>query len=331
MPKKIAVLLATYGEVEEVSFKKLYPNSSRILYYITSRIANLPKPLQIFIATMRSLKRKSYWKKLGYRSKLNEITRSQAKALQSILNQESNKVTYVVRDAYYFTPPHFEDVVRSVQEFDAIITVPMIPVESEFACGIACYIKFNEFQDLALHKTRILKHLWNDERLFEICVNHIFEHLPKNLPTKLGLALTAHGTLVKDTNGETPKINTGYEETLMFFEKLKSAIERDKRNIFSSIKLGAMNHKFGGEWMPETLEKALQEFKAEGIDEIVMFPFGFFADNSEADLEGVEEAKAAGFKVHYVSCLNDSPAFMQWLANRVKHVSEWFELTSPTT
>jgi ferrochelatase len=331
MLKKIAVLLATYGEVEEVTFKQLYPNSARILHYITSRIANLPKPLQIFIATMRSLKRKSYWRKLGYRSKLNEITRKQAKALESILNQHSNNITYVVREAYYFTPPHFEDVVRSVQEFDAIITVPMIPVESEFACGIACYIKFNQFKDLALQKTRILKHLWNDERLFEICTNHIFEHLPNNLPHKLGLALTAHGTLVKDRNGETPKINTGYKETLMFFEKLKSAIECDKRNVFSSIKLGAMNHKFGGEWMPETLGKALEEFKAEGINELVMFPFGFFADNSEADLEGVEEAIAAGFNVHYVSCLNDSPAFMQWLANRVRRASEWFEITSPTT
>jgi hypothetical protein len=152
MPKKIAVLLATYGEVEEVSFKKLYSNSSRILYYITSRIANLPKPLQIFIATMRSLKRKSYWKKLGYRSKLNEITRSQAKALQSILNQESNKVTYVVRDAYYFTPPHFEDVVRSVQDFDAIITVPMIPLSPNLPAELRATLSSMSFK--TLHSTK---------------------------------------------------------------------------------------------------------------------------------------------------------------------------------
>lgn len=331
MPKKVAVLLATYGEVEEATFKQLYPNSSRILHYITSRIANLPKPLQIFIATMRSLKRKSYWGKLGYRSKLNEITRRQANALQAILNQNSNERTYVVREAYYFVPPYFETVMHESRDFDAIITVPMIPIESEFACGISCYIAINDFKEIAFQKVRVMKHLWNNDELVQICVNHIFERLPKSLPNKIGLALTAHGTLVKDSKGETPKINTGYQETLDFFEKLKSAIERDERNPFASIKLGAMNHKFGGEWMPETLEKALEEFKAEGISEIVMFPFGFFADNSEADLEGVEEATAAGFKVHYVPCLNDSEPFIKWLASCIEQKVESVKLVFQTT
>ncbi|MFQ3609701.1 MAG: ferrochelatase [Chloroherpetonaceae bacterium] len=331
MPKKIAVILATYGEVEEATFKHLYPNSSRILHYITSRIANLPKPLQVFIATMRSLKRKSYWGKLGYRSKLNEVTRNQTKALQVALNQRSNEKTYVVRDAYYFVPPYFETVMNDVRDFDAVITVPMIPIESEFACGIACYIAVNDFREMAFQKVRVMKHLWNSDELAQICVNHVFEQMPKKLPAKVGLVLTAHGTLVKDNNGETPKINTGYQETLDFFEKLKSAFERDARNPFASIKLGAMNHKFGGEWMPETLAKALEEFKAEGIDEIVMFPFGFFADNSEADLEGVEEASAAGVKVHYVSCLNDSEPFINWLAARIEQKAKWLELTSPTS
>lgn len=328
MPKKIAVLLATYGEVEEATFKQLYPNSLRILHYITSRIANLPKPLQMLIATTRSLKRKSYWGRLGYRSKLNDITRKQAIALQSALNQNSNNITYMVREAYYFVPPYFETVMNEVRAFDGIITVPMIPIESEFACGISCYIAINDFQEIAFQKVRVMKHLWNSEELMQICANHVFERMPKNLPSKVGLVLTAHGTLVKDNNGETPKINTGYKETLDFFDGLKSVFERDARNPFASIKLGAMNHKFGGEWMPETLSKALEEFKAEGIREIVMFPFGFFADNSEADLEGVEEATAEGFKVHYVSCLNDTEPFINWLANLVKQKAEWVELVA---
>ncbi|MCS6988369.1 MAG: ferrochelatase [Chloroherpetonaceae bacterium] len=328
MPKKIAVLLATYGEVEEATFKNLYPNSSRILRLITSRIVNLPKPLQILIATARSLKRKSYWRKLGYRSKLNDVTRRQAKALQEILNQNSSELTYIAREAFYFAPPHFETVLSEVSDCDAIIVAPMIPIESDFACGIACYVLFNEFQDLALRKTRVLKHFWNDDDLTRICVEHVFENLPKNLPEKIGLALTAHGTLVKDNRGEKPKINAGYEETLAFFEKIKSAIERDARNRFASIKLGALNHKFGGEWMPETLGKALEEFKADGISEIAMFPFGFFADNSEADLEGVEEAKAAGFRVHYVPCLNDAEPFIRWLARRIERSAKRFEFAA---
>jgi ferrochelatase len=333
--KKIAVLLATYGEVEEVTLAKLYPNSSRILHYITSRIANLPKPLQLLIAALRSVKRKSYWKRLGYRSQLNETTRRQARALQAALNQSEKNISYDVREAYYFVPPYFENVMDEVKGCDAIITIPMIPIESEFACGIACYIAVNDFKSFAFEKVRVLKHLWNDAQLTQICVNHIFETLAKSeaqapqnkTGQKLGLVLTAHGTLVKDSKGEVPTINTGYKETLRFFEQLKDAIENDARNRFAAIKLGAMNHQFGGEWMPETLAKALDEFKSEGIEHLVMFPFGFFADNSEADLEGVEEAANAGFHPRYVPCLNDSPAFMQWLAKRVEKSVEWFEMT----
>lgn len=79
-----------------------------------------------------------------------------------------------------------------------------------------------------------------------------------------------------------------------------------------------MNHKFGGTWMTETLGRALEEFKAEGIEEVVIFPFGFLADNSEADLEAVMEVQQAGYPLQYIPCLNDSPDFIDLLAGRVK-------------
>lgn len=328
MPKKIAVLLATYGEVEEATFRNLYPNSSRILRLITSRIASLPLPLRIFIATMRSLKRKAHWRKKGYRSKLNAITRRQAQALQDVLNQNSDGYAYVAREAFYFAPPYFETVLKEMSDCERIVVAPMIPIESDFACGVACYVLFEEFREFALQKTRVLKHFWNDDELIQLCVDHVFENLPKNLPAKIGLALTAHGTLVKDRRGEKPKLNAGYEETLAFFAKLKAAIERDARNPFAAIKLGALNHKFGGEWMPETLAKALEEFKAEGIENIAMFPFGFFADNSEADLEAIEEANAAGFAPIYIPCLNDSEPFIRWLAKRIERSVKSLEVAS---
>ncbi len=340
MKKKIAVLVATYGEVEDPTFKNLYPNSQRILRYITSRIANLPKPIQLLIAVLRSRKRKNYWGKLGYRSRLNEVTRKQADAIQAALNRLSNQgsaeLEYDVREAYYFVPPYYEDVKRAVAHYDAVIVVPMIPVESEFSCGIACYITLNEFRDIAFEKVRVLKHLWNDEKLLQLYVDHLFKKLEPKLAElkgqKAGLVLSVHGTLVKDSSGEMPTINTGYKETMLFFERLKSAIERDERNVFQNIKIGAMNHQFGGEWMPETLAKALEEFKAEGIEQVVKFPYGFFADNSEADLEGIEEVKAAGYdKMIYVECINESPEFAAWLAERVRQAAErliWAKETS---
>jgi len=79
-----------------------------------------------------------------------------------------------------------------------------------------------------------------------------------------------------------------------------------------------MNHSTGGEWMTDTIEKALLEFKHEGYEGVVMFPYGFFADNSETEYDACKKLEAAGFPhSQYVRCINDSPAFGQWLADKV--------------
>jgi ferrochelatase len=322
MKYKIAVLVATYGEVEQLSLRSLYPSSWRILQLITSRIANLPLPLKAFIALMRSLRRKREWKKLGYRPKLAQINRAQmqalAKRLDTIKQLSGRKIEFVVRDAYYFIEPYYEDVLNEVKaSCHAVIVVPMIPIESEFACGVGCALALEHFGDSVFERVRVIKHLWNNEEFIKLCVNRIFEKYERRQERKVGLALVAHGTLIKDTKGRELKINTGYKETLMFYERLKTAIEHDTRNRFASVKLGAMNHKFGGTWMPQTLERALEEFQTEGIEEVAVFPFGFLADNSEADLEAVMQVRAAGYPMQYIPCLNDSPGFMDWLAKRV--------------
>ncbi len=322
MKYKIAVLVATYGEVEQLSLRSLYPSSWRILQLITSRIATLPLPLKAFIALLRSLRRKKEWKKLGYQPKLAQINRAQtqalAKRLETVKQLSGRDVEFVVRDAYYFIKPYYEDVLNEVKRScHAVIVIPMIPIESEFACGVGCALALEHFGDSVFERVRVIKHLWNNEEFIKLCVNRIFEKYERRQERKVGLALVAHGTLIKDTKGRELKINTGYKETLMFYERLKTAIEHDTRNRFASIKLGAMNHKFGGIWMPQTLERALEEFRAEGIEEVAIFPFGFLADNSEADLEAVMQVRAAGYPMQYIPCLNDSPEFMDWLAKRV--------------
>ncbi|MCS7014219.1 MAG: ferrochelatase [Chloroherpetonaceae bacterium] len=326
MKKKIGVLVTTFGEVEQLSLRTLLPNSWRILDLITSRIANLPFPLKAFIALMRSLKRKREWTKHRYRSKLSAINRAQAQALaqalQTGMQVGQTDVEFIVKDAYYFTEPYFEDVLTALHTAcDGIVLLPMIPIESDFACGVGCYLTLEHLGDTAFSKVRVIKHLWNNSDFIQLSLNHLFEHWQPSTAKKVGLALVAHGTLVRDRNGEIPKFNTGYRETLAFFERLKAAIECDSRNRFSSIKLGALNHRLGGTWMPETLERALEEFKAEQIDEVVIFPFGFLADNSEADLEAILQVQAAGYPMQYVPCLNDSPDFINWLAARVRLTS----------
>ena len=77
--------------------------------------------------------------------------------------------------------------------------------------------------------------------------------------------------------------------------------------------------------MTETIEKALLEFKEEGYEAVVMFPYGFFADNSETEYDAFKKLEAAGFPVaQYVRCINDSPAFGRWLSGKVLEELEVF-------
>jgi len=135
---------------------------------------------------------------------------------------------------------------------------------------------------------------------------------------RIGLVLVIHGTLVKDQAGNPPTLFTGYPETMAFFAAMQHSIMADPRNIFTRIMQGCINHSRGGEWTPDTIEKALAEFKAQGYDGVVMFPYGFFADNSETEYDARKQLDAAAFPLsQYLRCSNDDPEFIEWLSGKV--------------
>jgi ferrochelatase len=88
--------------------------------------------------------------------------------------------------------------------------------------------------------------------------------------------------------------------------------------VFGEVKQGCLNHKAGGEWTSDTIEKALDEFRSEGYESVAMFPYGYFADNSETDYEARKLLEASGIRMtQYIACINASPDFFRWLASRI--------------
>ncbi|MBM3161932.1 MAG: ferrochelatase [Chlorobi bacterium] len=325
--KRYVVLIVTYGEVEKLTLRNLWPSSRRILKVITSQIVKVPKLLVYFIADYRSTKHFINWRLNGYRSSLLSINRAQTKAVARCLGESRDPlfelVDVEVLDAYYFVPPYLEEVLDRLQaRCDGIVVVPMIPVESAFSCGVACRMIADGFTENRYTGTRLLNKLWRDPELHRISIDHLFSRLDAVLkekaPAKTGLVLVIHGTLVRDRAGNPPKVFTGLDETGLFFEMMKERIMADPRNIFTDIRQGCMNHSAGGEWTSETVQKALAAFREEGIDHVVMFPYGFFADNSETEYEARKELTRSGFaRVQYVPCINESEIFACWLAGRI--------------
>lgn len=323
--KRYAVLIVTYGEVEQLTLRNLWPSSRRILKVITSQIVKVPKFLVYFIADYRSTRHFINWRLNRYRSSLLSINRAQTKAIARCLAESRapvfDSVSADVFDAYYFVPPYLEDVLKEKERnYDGIVVVPMIPVESAFSCGVACRMIADQFGNMRYSGIRLLNKLWKEPELHRIYLDHLFANVDHSMTSsgRTGLVLVIHGTLVRDRAGNPPRVFTGLDETGLFFDMMKQRIMADPRNCFADIRQGCMNHSAGGEWTTETVQKALAAFHEEGIENVVMFPYGFFADNSETEYEAQKELLRSGFRrSQYVRCINDSSVFACWLAGRI--------------
>ena len=325
--KKYAVIITTYGEVERVTIRSLWPSSRKILRTVTRQIAHIPEALIYFIADYRSTKHYFKWKRHRYHSSLLAVNRAQKERLASLLAVSDNvifdTVEVTVFDAYYFVQPYLEETLQKLRyQYDGFVIVPMIPVESAFSCGVACQMVVDAYGDAAFLQVRVLRKLWNDARLHKLYTDYLFEQLSPVLKQrrdlKIGLVLVIHGTLVTDRFGNPPALFTGLPETIAFFDAMKNIIMRDPQNIFHDVRQGCINHSRGGFWTPDTIEKALHDFKSEGYAGVVMFPYGFFADNSETEFDARKKLDKANFPFsQYIHCINDAPLFGDWLADKV--------------
>ncbi len=324
--KKYAVVIVTYGEVEKLTLRNLWPSSRRIVKVITRQIVKVPILLIYLIADYRSTRHYIDWRLHNYESTLVDTHSAQTKSIANRIRGSSRSILSLVDvdvfDSYYFVPPYLEDTLSEIQaEYDGVIVVPMIPVESAFSCGVACQVARDIYGDQKFEKSRMLNKLWQDESLHRIYASYLFQKVDKGYigkGVKIGLVLVIHGTLVRDRAGNPPKVFTGLNETGEFFEMMKRLIMEDSRNIFHDVKQGCMNHTTGGEWTAETVQKAFQEFEDEGYDSVVMFPYGFFADNSETEYEAQTLLKKSSFRYkQYIRCINDFPAFSEWLSRRI--------------
>ncbi|MEI6639703.1 MAG: ferrochelatase [Chlorobium sp.] len=325
--KRYAVIVTTYGEVEEVTVRNLWPSSRKILRSVTRQIVKIPEALIYFIADYRSTKHYIKWKRNRYHSSLLAINRAQTGMLRETIAASTSPMLatleVTVTDAYYFVPPYLEEKLQQMwNHYDGIIILPMIPVESAFSCGVACQMVVDVFGESAFGKVKVLSKLWNDPLLHRIYTDYLLREVSECMrppkKAKIGLVLVIHGTLVKDRAGNTPTLFTGLAETMAFFEVMKRMIMVDPENIFTDVRQGCMNHSRGGEWTSDTIEIALEGFKEEGYDGVVMFPYGFFADNSETEYDACKKLEEAGFPLwQYIRCINDTPEFGHWLSGKV--------------
>jgi ferrochelatase len=320
--EKIAVILAAHGEAETTRFMENYQVARQTLAH-ASLVMPIAAPVQRAIAITSSLKKKLRALTDAQCSPQNRITRDQAAALQQHLDILccDEIFDFKVHAAFAASSPYVEHIIDQTRFSDGQVIVSMAPVDSSLSCGLLCSYLARSLPPDELGKVKVLSRFWNDERIYTIYRDHLFEK--RSMRSALRdqkhiLLLLFHGTLVADTKGNVPQFRTGLDETRCFAQRLQQLIEEDHRNTYGRIMTVYLNHNVGGEWTKPSFEEIctiLQQERAESVD---LFACGYFADGNETIHRAAElRALSSVWEVTSIPCVNSTSAFTTYLASRV--------------
>ncbi|NTW50323.1 MAG: ferrochelatase, partial [Chlorobiales bacterium] len=321
MKKRIAVIVTAHGEAESASVKEHYQVAKHTIEHV-AQVMQIPTPVRAFVPIAAGLGNGIKWRKDGYRSPHNEITRAQAQRIASRLSElyDTPGIEFDVRACFGASSPYVEDVLKDTKDYDGQVIVSMTPIDSRLSCGLICYHVAGSYTPKEFAKVRVISRHWDDENLISIYKDHIFGERKKiqDLDERRVLALVLHGTVVRDAKGGDPGFHAGLDETYSFAERMKAAVLADPRNHYGRVVIAYLNHAVGGEWTRPSFEETLETLQKEDIKELALFPCGYFADGGETTGRAKILLSAAKIRnVIYIDCINTAPAFIDLLAKRV--------------
>ena len=319
---KIAVILAAHGEAETIRFMENYRVSRQTLAH-ASRVMPIAKPLQRFISVTSSLKKMLRSRTDAHSSPQNRITRDQAAALQQHLDASCAAEPFgcEVYAAFAASHPYVEQIIDETRSCEGQVIVSMAPVDTTLSCGQLCSFLALSRRPEELAGIKVLSRFWDDERLYCIYRDHLFEQSSSRAGVaaeKRILLLLFHGTLVADAKGNAPRFNTGLDATRCFARRLRQLIKADSRNPYGRIMAVYLNHKVGGEWTKPSFEEVCASLRNECDLSVDLFACGYFADGNETIHRAAELIALSSVRdATLIPCLNSALSFTAYLTSKV--------------
>jgi ferrochelatase len=305
------VVLVTYGEPPAPTFFAQLRYSWRILLGLTRTVAPIPRWMLPMIAVARARLRRRVWTRERYRSPLEPLTLEQAEGLRTALRAADPDVSWRVHVAYEFRDPLLTALLDRLPPHETVDVLPMYVMDSAFTHELARGV-VGRWTSRTRPRTAPVLGPLAEEAFAGVSARHVMRAIDARGVggPDWALVLAAHGTLL-----EPPRpMETGREAT----ERIGEAIARTLRGRFGLVVSGWLNHTYGGRWTEPPVEEALRRVSEAGFRQVVYFPFGFYADNAESQLEGRIALQAhPGLKSLHLPCLNAEPEFLAELARHV--------------
>ncbi len=253
--------------------------------------------------------------RIGGRSPLLEITRTQAAELERCLNQQGQDYRVFVGMRHW--KPYIRDVVTQIAAdgFQRGIALCMAPHASRMSSG-AYLAKLRE-AEAALSTPLSFDFIesWQDQPfLIQSLARKVrasVEHFPPASRPQIHYLFTAHSLPAVLQEQGDPYADQLMQTARLLAKELGLSAERWS---FGYQSAGAS----GGRWLGPAVEEILPEFAQAGKRDVLVTPVGFMANHVELlydlDIEAQEIARENGIRLVRSETLNASPDFIQGLA-----------------
>jgi ferrochelatase len=258
---------------------------------------------------------KKRYRLIGGKSPLKEITGKQAAALEALLNRDSRK--YSVEMGMLHLPPYIPDVIGKIAEkgISKLALLTLAPFDSR----VSTTAYFNKARKaLEDHKEieAVFISEWNRHPGYIQAVargiNDVLSRFPEESARNPEVIFSIHSLPVKYI-----------DEGDRYVDDINVTVEKVLPLIRSNNWHLAYQSKGRGEnWLEPNTEAVMRKLKEEGKSNIVIAPIGFISDHVETlydiDISCMKTAEELGVRLERAPSLNDSPLFIEALADLVR-------------
>jgi protoporphyrin/coproporphyrin ferrochelatase len=302
----------------------------------------LQKPLAWLIATLRSKKTERYYRMIGGKSPILDITRAQAKALEEALKKQSTikeqqtlpshtpldkggnqggVVSLKVYVGMRYWHPFIDDVLFEMHKngMEKIIALSLYPQYSVTTSGSSARRVDRVAEDYPIDVLHVSS--WHDHPLY---IEALADVIKKGLESFLASSSGPHPSSVDDIHllfsaHSLPRkiIDEGDPYEQQTIETVQEVVKKVplKWHLSYQSKSGPVK------WLEPSTEEKLKELALEGVKNVLVVPISFVSDHIETlyeiDILYKTMAEKLGMNLKRTDSLNTHPLFINALEDMV--------------
>jgi len=282
----------------------------------------MQKPLAYLISTVRHKKTEGFYRLIGGKSPIFEITDKQARALEEALNDSRLTIhdsrSFKVFIGMRYWRPSIEATVPEIfhQGIKRVIALGLYPHYSIATTG-SSFSKMNEVVSRFPMEVFTISS-WHDHPLYiEALVEKIrrgmdFFHSREGVrKDNVHVLFSAHSLPKKFIEEGDP-----------YVEQIKGTINEITKRAKIQWDLSYQSKSGPVEWLEPSTDEMIKELAERGVKNLLVVPISFVSDHIETlyeiDILYKDMAKSLGMRLERAESLNTSPLFISALAEIVK-------------